>query len=172
MIRKVWYMILVLITIYLEIMYDSTWMLAMLAFELLLAAVMFLMSWYLKLHIRVWLDMKVPVSAKKQTFEMELHIKNILECENRSGGCSEKRIVNESVAAKAEKTIKISAKADYCGKMVFSLKKVQVSDYLHLFARKVRVRSQINVNVLPDIHTFPVEVSMKTRNFPVEGDEY
>ena len=33
MIRKVWYMILVLITIYLEIMYDSTWMLAMLAFE-------------------------------------------------------------------------------------------------------------------------------------------
>ena len=76
MIRKVWYMILVLITIYLEIMYDSTWMLAMLAFELLLAAVMFLMSWYLKLHIRVWLDMKVPVSAKKQTFEMELHIKN------------------------------------------------------------------------------------------------
>lgn len=80
--------------------------------------------------------------------------------------------MNESVAAKAEKTIKISAKADYCGKMVFSLKKVQVSDYLHLFARKVRVRSQINVNVLPDIHTFPVEVSMKTRNFPVEGDEY
>ena len=67
MIRKVWYMILVLITIYLEIMYDSTWMLAMLAFELLLAAVMFLMSWYLKLHIRVWLDMKVPVSAKKQS---------------------------------------------------------------------------------------------------------
>ena len=158
MIRKVWYMILVLITVYLEIMYDSTWMLAMLAFELLLAAVMFLMSWYLKLHIRVWLDMKVPVSAKKQTFEMELHIKNsgllpvsavytILECENRSGGCSEKRIVNESVAAKAEKTKKISAKADYCGKMVFSLKKVQVIDYLHLFARKVRVRSQINVNV-------------------------
>ena len=183
MIRKVWYMILVLITVYLEIMYDSTWMLAMLAFELLLAAVMFLMSWYLKLHICVWLDMKVPVSAKKQTFEMELHIKNsgvlpvsavytILECENRSGGCSEKRIVDESVAAKTEKTIKISAKADYCGKMVFSLKKVQVSDYLHLFARKVRVRSQINVNVLPDIHTFPVEVSMKTRNFPVEGDEY
>ena len=38
MIRKVWYMILVLITVYLEIMYDSTWMLAMLAFELLLAA--------------------------------------------------------------------------------------------------------------------------------------
>lgn len=114
MIRKVWYMILVLITIYLEIMYDSTWMLAMLAFELLLAAVMFLMSWYLKLHICVWLDMKVPVSAKKQTFEMELHIKNsgllpvsavytILECENRSSGCSEKRIVDESVAAKAKK---------------------------------------------------------------------
>ena len=56
MIRKVWYMTFVLITVYLEIMYDSTWMLAMLAFELLLAAVMFLMSWYLKLHIRVWLD--------------------------------------------------------------------------------------------------------------------
>lgn len=32
MIRKVWYMIFVLITVYLEIMYDSTWMLAMLAF--------------------------------------------------------------------------------------------------------------------------------------------
>ena len=133
MIRKVWYMIFVLITVYLEIMYDSTWMLAMLAFELLLAAVMFLMSWYLKLHIRVWLDMKVPVSAKKQTFEMELHIKNsgllpvsavytILECENRSGGCSEKRIVNESVAAKAEKTIKSVQKQITAAKWSFHSK--------------------------------------------------
>lgn len=183
MIRKVWYMTLVLITVYLEIMYDSTWMLAMLAFELLLAAAMFLLSWYLRLHIGVWLDMKVPVSAKNQTFELEFHIKNsgllqvsgvyaILECENRSGGSSEKRILDESVAAKAEKTIKIRVKADYCGRMVFSLKKVKVRDYLHLFGRKVKVQSQVNVNVLPDIHTFPVEISMKTRNFPVEGDEY
>ena len=37
MIRKVWYMILVLITIYLEIMYDSTWMLAMLASDVLVS---------------------------------------------------------------------------------------------------------------------------------------
>ncbi len=92
------------------------------------------MSWYLKLHICVWLDMKVPVSAKKQTFEMELHIKTAECCRyllyipfwnvrTAAADAVKKRIVDESVAAKTEKTIKISAKADYCGKMVFSLKK-------------------------------------------------
>ena len=45
-------------------------------------------------------------------------------------------------------------------------------DYLGLFQRKIKSMSQISVNVLPDIQAFPVVISMRTRNFPVEGDAY
>ena len=48
MIRKIWYGMLVLVTVYLEIMYDSTWLISLLAFEILLAAALYLMSWYFR----------------------------------------------------------------------------------------------------------------------------
>ena len=44
MVRKIWYGVLILITAYLEIMYDSTWLLSLLAFEILLAVVLYLLS--------------------------------------------------------------------------------------------------------------------------------
>lgn len=183
MIRKIWYGMLVLVTVYLEIMYDSTWLISLLAFEILLAAALYLMSWYFRFHITVWLDMNVPVAQKNENFELEFHVKNtgifpvssvyaILECANRSGGSSERRILDESVAARNEKTVMIQAKSDYSGNIGFSLKKVKVRDYIGLFCRTVKTASQISVNVLPDICAFPVELSVKTRNFPVEGDDY
>ena len=70
MVRKIWYGVLILITAYLEIMYDSTWLLSLLAFEILLAVVLYLLSWYFRLHISIWLDMKVPVAQKKEKFEL------------------------------------------------------------------------------------------------------
>lgn len=183
MVRKIWYGVLILITAYLEIMYDSTWLLSLLAFEILLAVVLYLLSWYFRLHISIWLDMKVPVAQKKEKFELEFHMKNtgifpvssvyaILNCENRSGGSSEKRILDESIGARSEKTVRITVSSDYSGNVGFSLKRVQVRDYLGLFQRKIKSMSQISVNVLPDIQAFPVVISMRTRNFPVEGDAY
>lgn len=183
MVRKIWYGVLILITAYLEIMYDSTWLLSLLAFEILLAVVLYLLSWYFRLHISIWLDMKVPVAQKKEKFELEFHMKNtgifpvssvyaILNCENRSGGSSEKRILDESIGARSEKTVQITVSSDYSGNVGFSLKRVQVRDYLGLFQRKIKSMSQISVNVLPDIQAFPVVISMRTRNFPVEGDAY
>ena len=76
MIRKIWYGMLVLVTVYLEIMYDSTWLISLLAFEILLAAALYLMSWYFRFHITVWLDMNVPVAQKNENFELEFHVKN------------------------------------------------------------------------------------------------
>lgn len=181
--RKIWYIILILVTVYLEIMYDSIWMLPLLAFELLLAAAMFLLSLYLRFHVRAWLDMRIPVAQKGESFALELHLENsgifpasnvrvVLGYENKCGACSDRRVLEESIGGHTQKTIMIHADSEYSGNIRFFLQKVFVGDYLGLFCRKLKCRSQISVNVLPDITEFPVEISMRTRNFPAEGDDY
>lgn len=181
--RKIWYGILVLVTVYLEIMYDSTWMLSLLAFELFLAAAMLLLSWYFRLHVRVWLDMKIPAAQKNESFPLELHLENtgifpisdvyiVLGYENKCGAYRERRVLDESIGGRGRKTLIIHADSMYCGNIRFFLPRVCVWDYLHLFGRKLKCPSQLVVNILPDIQAIPVEVSMRTRNFTVEGDDY
>ncbi len=183
MVRKIWYGILILVTVYLEIMYDSSWLLSLLAFELLLAMVMFLLSWYLRMHVRVWLDMKIPVAQKNESFPLELHLENtghfpvsdvhvVIGYENKYGHYRERRVLDESIGSMGQKTVMLHAASEYCGNIRFFLPRVCVWDYLHLFRRKLKCTSALSVNVLPDIRPVPVEVSVRTRNFPVEGDEY
>lgn len=181
--RKIWYAVLILVTVYLEIMYDSDWMLTFLAFELLLAAGMLLLALYFRWSVRVWLDLKIPVAAKGEKIPLEIHIENrgilpvagvriVLGFGNVCGKTKEKRILEEYAARRSEKKVTVLASSDYCGGIRFFLYRVKVWDYLKLFGQNLKCRSEIRINVLPQIVEMPVEVTARTRNFPVDGDEY
>lgn len=182
--RKLIYVVLLLLSVYLEIMYDSTWILPMIAFLLLLAAGLFVLSFYYKMHIQVRGKVNIPVASREEEIPLELSIENsgllpvseleiILACENSYGRSVKKRSLTECIAGKsAQKRLVIYAKSGYSGRIRFSLQKVRVSDPLKLFSRKIPCQMDIFVNVLPDITWIPVVVTARTRNFPVDGEDY
>ena len=173
----------VIITVYLEVMYDSTWMLSMLALELLLAAGMFFLSLYFRYHVRVWLDVKIPVAQKGEKIPVEVYVENqsrlpvsdiciTIGYENKYGKYRERTVLEESIEGRTQKKLNIDAYSDYSGRVNFFVHRVQIWDYLRLFCRKPKVRSEVYVNVLPDVNEIPVRVTARTLNFPVEGDDY
>lgn len=181
--RKISYLILILMTVYLEVMYDSTWLLPLLGLELLLAAGLFLMSFYFQKNIRIGLEMNIPVASRNEEIPLEVWIENrgilpiseihiVIGYENQYGKYREQYILEERIEGRSQKKIVMQAKSSYSGRLHFFVHKAHTGDYLRLFCRKLKCHSEIYVNILPDITEIPVRLTMRTLNFPVEGDEY
>lgn len=187
--RKIVYLLILSVTTYLEIMYDTSWMQTLLAFELTLAAVMFPLSIHFRRSIRVFLKTGVVFAGKGEEIPVEIHVENksflpvcgvrvVVEYENMSAGRTEHRIVREHVAGKGYIVIRVNARSEYSGCVRFCINKVRVGDYLHLFSWPARRTnrslpySEVKVDVLPDMVHIPVEVTARTRNFLADSSEY
>ena len=74
--RKFGYLGLMAVTVYLCIMYDGNACMYLLAFEILLAMILYLSSWYQKSHLQVHLNIQIPVVEKNQEFPVEIWVEN------------------------------------------------------------------------------------------------
>jgi len=180
---KILYYILTLFTIYVAIMYEGSRAATFLAFELLLFISMFFQAWHLKRGIEVKLEMRQPVTGKQQAIPVKIHITNKhrlpavrillrLVFENDYTYRSGQETLWCSVDGRSEKTIQFDVFADYCGKVNFSIPKIRVYDYLKLWSFSIKYEEEAQAYILPDIHRVLALVSERTRNFPVEGEEY
>ena len=66
--RNIAYLIRTVVSIYLCIMYDGAAPFYLLGFLILLALVLYGSSWYLRAHLRVHLNVQIPVVEKGQEF--------------------------------------------------------------------------------------------------------
>lgn len=174
---------IVLLTVYVEIMYTEFYGTTFLAFEILLFLAMFLLSWYLKKMVHVELAVRIPAAQKGENIQVELNIGNrgflpatkmyfLVAAENPCISRSVKVPVTASVPARGQNRVFCEAVAGYCGRYRFRVRKGKVWDYLGLFSRKVRYRGDACVNVLPGFYRMEITVSERTRNFPMDGEEY
>ena len=70
--RKIAYLILTAVSFYLCIMYDGAAPFYLLGFLLLLAAALYGSSWYLRAHLKIHLNVQIPVVEKGQEFPVEI----------------------------------------------------------------------------------------------------
>lgn len=177
------YLFVVAITVYVEIMYDNSMAVTFLAFELLIGAAMLLYSWYMKFKLDASLEVRVPVAQKEQDIELEIHIRNRgflpatrvliwIAYENEFANKAGREPVACSAAARSDTRLPYHAFAQYCGRVHFSVKKGRIWDYLGIFSCRIKCSGETVVNVLPAIRQMQVDISERTRNFPVDGDEY
>jgi len=182
--RKLGYLLLVAVTVYLCIMYDGSACMYLLAFELLLALMLYISSWYLKTHLKVNINVQIPVVEKNQEFPVEVWLENtgrlpmprvcVTVCydsdyTSRNG----KKRLESGIGGKKQERQKIKYTMRYAGRYYFYVSEVRVFDALRLFNRKVMVRDNSTfVNVLPAIRELPLEVDPKTRQYLPDRDEY
>lgn len=74
--RKIAYLILTAVSFYLCIMYDGAAPFYLLGFLLLLAAALYGSSWYLRAHLKIHLNVQIPVVEKGQEFPVEIWVEN------------------------------------------------------------------------------------------------
>ncbi|MCR1842147.1 DUF58 domain-containing protein [Murimonas intestini] len=181
--NKIIYLVLILATAYVYIMFDSDVPLVLLGFEILLPVFLFVTLLSQRSCLKPGIRIRVPVVQKGQKIQVEITADN-------SGLLPVSRMMFKvvyvsSYGFKSEKE-KIVGLADghdsmvchyevdypYSGRLQFSLQKVKVWDYLKVFSMSVNCSGSETVNVLPNLYEMNLVISPRTRNFPVDGDEY
>lgn len=182
--RKIAYLILTAVSFYLCIMYDGAAPFYLLGFLLLLAAALYGSSWYLRAHLKIHLNVQIPVVEKGQEFPVEIWVENTgflpmpkirltLLHDSDYVGKPEKKRLTLGIGPKKKERQKEKFTMKYAGRYYFYVTEARVYDAIRLFSKKVPVRDDnVFVNVLPTIREIPVEVDPRTRQHMPDSDEY
>lgn len=182
--KKIGYLVLVAVTYYLCIMYDGNAAMYLLGFEIILALFLYGSSWYIRSHLKVNLNVQIPVVEKEQEFPVEVWVENtgflpigrvrILMCyDSDYSRKNRKKRLEMSIGIRKRQRKKENYTIKYAGRYYFYATEVRVYDFLGLFSRRVPVRDDSTfVNVLPTIRELPLEVDPKTRQYMPDSDEY
>ena len=182
--RKIGYVMLMAVTVYLCVMYDGDALLYLLGFEILLAVFLYGSSWYLRAHLKVNLNVQIPVVEKGQEFPVEVWVENtgflpmprvrIRLCHDSDySQKNQKKRLETSVGTKKRERRKERYRMKYAGRYYFYVTEARVYDALGLFSKKVPVPDNSTfVNVLPTIRELPLEVDQRTRQYMPDSDEY
>ncbi len=181
--RILFYLLLVCITVYVEIMYDGFEGTAFLAFEILLFAACFLLSRYLKRIFSVKMKICIPAVQKGEEIKIELLAENRgvlpitknkvwVAVQDSQGSRQMREEFRIPVAHHKTEKINCGVVAEYCGRLHFTISKGKVWDYLGMFSGRIKVDEEQYVNVLPGFHEMQVQVSEWTRKFSGDGESY
>ena len=181
--RKLIYLLLILLSSYIALMYEGGVPGVILALELLLPLLLFAVSWYLKASIRVGIGEGDRVADCNEKVRVSLKVTNkgILPVTNISVLASvtnllddeeERYDVNLRVPAKSSVTVPFTFRSTFCGVVRLDSLEYRVYDYLRLFVRKKKVAGKAEVVILPKLMDLQVAVTDLSRSFDSESDEY
>lgn len=181
--RKFVYILLVLITSYIALMYESPVPGVFLAFELLLPIVLFAITWYQARSVNVKIGHGLQVADCEEKIEIPLCFQNAaylpvtdasvrVTVSNALDGEKESYDVNLRAPAKTQVTVPFTFSSTYCGVITVSFDKVVVYDYLRLFQRKKKLSMKQECIVMPHLLDLQVSVTDACRTYDSDSEEY
>lgn len=181
---KICYFLLILITMYLNIMYIWPFGTVVLGWEIVLLICSVCLSTYFKRMLQVSIQSdKMLIAQKGEELQLEMELFNksifpitqihiVLECHYLCGQQTTEMKLRAVVDAKEKNTVVCRVIPEYSGKLVLTIKKVKVSDYLGISSRTKPVDRNSQILVMPRLYDVVVKVSNQTRMFYADSDHY
>lgn len=181
--RKIIYVLIILITSYIGLMYDGPVPGTIVAFELLLFLLMFAVSWILKKGVSVSLETADNVVDSRERARMMIVFQNRgplpvsdailrVSVSNCLDDEYEEYEVNLRAAARSRMRIPFTFSSSYCGVIRVSMESLTVYDYLRFFSRRKKVKGTGSCVVMPKLHEMQLAVTEACRNYDSDSDEY
>lgn len=181
--RKIIYLILILITSYIALMYDGAVPGVVLAFELLLPVIMFAVSFYLKARVRIRLGAGEQVADCDETVKIPITFCNRgifpvtdamlrVTVGNCLNGEQESYDINLRAPAKTEVTAPFTFCSTYCGVVQIDFVRLYLFDYFRLFCRKRKQNASAQCIIMPHLLELQVAVTDACRNYDSDSEEY
>jgi len=181
--RKLTYILMVLITAYIGLMYDGPVPGVLLAFEVLLFVLLYVISWILGKSV------SVSVSVVDSVVDSMERAKTMIVFQNRSwlpvsdavlkvevSNCldeeSEEYEINLRAPAKGKVRIPFTYASTYCGVVRAEFGELHVYDYLRLFRRKKKVHKVTECVIMPKLHEMQLVITEACRNFDSDSEEF
>lgn len=181
---KICYFLLVLITLYLNIMYIWPFGTIMLGWEIVLFVCCVFLSVYFKRMLQVsMLSSKTFIAQKGEELQLELGLLNrgmlpvsniliLIQCRYLGGNQTKEMKIRAVADAKEKTTVVCTITPAYSGKLLLDIKKMKVLDYLGISCRSKSVDINCQILVMPRLYDVAIRISNQTRMFSVESDQF
>ncbi len=181
--RKLTYILMVLITAYIGLMYDGPVPGMLLAFELLLFVLLFAVSLFLARSARIAVNVidsvvdsqeraKIMIVFQNNSFlpisdaMLKVRLSNCLDDE------SEEYEMNLKAPAYGKVRVPFTYSSSYCGVVRVEFLELHIFDYLRLFRRKQKVDKVSECVIMPKLHEMQLVITEACRNFDSDSDEF
>lgn len=177
------YVLTILVTCYLFLMYTSDALSGILMMELLypLAAWFYIRDAKKKLHVELGEMLSMGEAGKR--IPLKVIVRNespiwgiryrLFLATKNSRSKNETRMKASKIAGPASKdSLYYEVESDRCGTMTVSAKRLHIYDFLGVFYGVKKLSKQHIIGIMPKFRLIPVEITRRTREFPADADEY
>lgn len=181
--NKYHYVLLVLLTLYLIVMYHSALPVLLFLLELLLPALLYGLlipaAGGLQMHFggaeQVYeAGERIPVTlfVRNSTFLPIVHLHLELCIRNQLTGEAEQLTLSAMLPARGTIKLPMSVSSRYCGQMQIVVERVYLWDFLRMFRKKKNITVQTSFLIVPSLAPVSVEVRQQIRTFFTDSDQY
>lgn len=174
---------IIAITVYIALIYESTAIMLLAYAEVAFFAVSFFYLLIRQFTISGKLEVPVGISETGKENLVKIIIKNslplpvmrmkaLLTVENTLTGEIENEWMNLPPVAAGKNYLSGKLLLKGAGNYEVTLKKIEIYDMTGLLSWKRRVRSSGRIQILPELHAVPVQLTLATKNFYGESDLY
>lgn len=183
MVSKIIYVILLLVTWYLSIMFSPEAIRFILGFELLLPVIMLISLQFMTHKVTVSPEEEKDQIQKGEFWNVILKVNNPgwmpipfirVELEYEEILTQKKQNCRfwGKAGGRKETEIVCRMKEKYCGKIRVTLKTVRIYDYLRLFSKKIAAEGQAEIAVLPEIYITEVFQNPISAHMIMDSEEH
>lgn len=181
--NRLFYLILLFVTIFLSIMYFEPFPVLLLILEILIpfALLCFLIPSISRLRINYRVEKEYYEIGEPVKVQIVIKTNLMLPISYLQLHCYfhnffTKKIIKQkitmSVAAGGVINNEIVFTPEKCGRVRFEVKKAKVMDFFGLFCFYKKVRNPIDITVLPKLLFMEAELTEKTKTFRIDSDEF
>ena len=178
---KIGYLLVMLLLGLLSILYDEYIM--MLVF--LTVSIIPILLWIIMLYLRKFVDISLTcdnsIVQKGTPYQIVVQITNRsffplslirmnLIYQNQLEGVKQEEKMIAVVDSTCEQKHTFTMTSDYCGILQFSLKNVKLYDFLGLWCVRKKVREELSVTVLPNIHIIEEPIVLENPSVLIESE--
>lgn len=180
--KKGIYLLIMIVTVYLNTMYDWNAGGQILAAEIIFLFFCLMIAVFEKKQVNGQIEMKKTMLEQNENCNMQVRVRNRLRwpmpvklqvsCRNIAD-CTEKKMKYKiCLDGGGEQTIPCEWKPETCGKIEISIRKIVCYDMLGIFGVSKRPKEKVSATVIPKPYPVNLVISSRTKWFPVDGESY
>lgn len=180
--KKLIYLIIIGVTVYLNIMYEWPDGVVLLSGEICLLFFCMAGAFYTGRNLNVHMNLEQILIEQREECCVELRLQNrarvpaavkiVMVYRYISGRKQYRTAARAYVEGRQEKELVCRFVPEHCGKIEIRIKRAACYDFLGIFSWTKRCKEKIFTTVMPKPYPVNLIVSNRTRWFPVDGESY
>lgn len=181
--RKVFYLLLLVVTGLLAILYDAYIMIILFLLVLFLPVVLFGITLHIRNRIQILVNSDSKIEKKNKDIEVRISVINPtmfpvtklvlrMSYEHHYESKGRNETIYVSTDANSEQTLSVHFDVKYSGNVTVNVNSIQVYDYLGICSFKRKVKQELTISILPEFYLIEKNLVLDNPNVLIQSDVF